>query len=80
MGAGGQALDPMGFFNLPFTWTDKEGWSITVQNEVIVMKTLNSGAIMGLDLIRKMGLIHRSRKHVFEFEDTYQSKYDYQIA
>jgi hypothetical protein len=35
---------------------------------------------MGLDSIRKMGLIYRSRKYVFEFEDKYQSKYDYQIA
>jgi hypothetical protein len=52
VGAGGQALDPVGIFNLPFTCTDKERRSMTVQNDVIVMKTLNSGAIMGLDLIR----------------------------
>jgi hypothetical protein len=61
VGAGGQALDPVGIFKLPFTWTDKEGRSLTVRNNVIVMKTLNSGAIMGLDLIRKMGLIYRSK-------------------
>jgi hypothetical protein len=78
--AGGQAQDPVGIFNLSFTWTDKEGRLLAVLNDEIVMKTLNSGAIMGLDLIRKMGLIYRSRKYVFKFEDTYQSKYVYQIA
>jgi hypothetical protein len=40
VGAGGQALDPVGIFNLPFTWTDKEGRFITVLNEVIDMKKI----------------------------------------
>ena len=60
VGAGGHALEPVGIFNLPFTSTGKEETSMTVQNDVIVMKTLNSGAIMVLDLIRKMGLIYKS--------------------
>jgi hypothetical protein len=38
VGAGGQAQDPVGIFNLPFTWTDKEGRPITVRNDVIVTK------------------------------------------
>ena len=80
VGAGGQALEPVGIFILPFTWTDSEWRSMTVQNEVIVMKTLNSGAIIGLDLIRKLGLIYMSRSNKFEFEDTFQTKHDYQIA
>ena len=64
-------------FNLHFMWTDKEGRWMKVQNDVIGMKTINSGAIMGMDLIRKLGLVYRSRPNKFEFEDTQQSKYDY---
>jgi hypothetical protein len=53
---------------------------MTVKNNVGVMKTLNSEAIMSLDLIRKLGLIYKLKAHKFEFEDTYKSKSDYQIA
>jgi hypothetical protein len=67
---GGETLKPGGIFNLPFTWTEKEGRQMKVQNDVIGMKTLNSGAIMGMDLIRKLGLVYRSRPNKLEFEDT----------
>jgi hypothetical protein len=45
---------------MPFTWTNRKGNSITVTQEVVIMKTLNSGTIMGLDLIRKMGITYLS--------------------
>jgi hypothetical protein len=59
-------------FNLPFTYTEKEGRSMTEQIDVIAMKTFNSGAIM------LQGLIYRPRSNKFEFYDTYQSKYNHQ--
>jgi hypothetical protein len=42
IGAGGQPLEPMGVYKIPFKWTNKKGKSMTVTHEVIVMKTLNS--------------------------------------
>jgi hypothetical protein len=32
-------------------WTDKEGRPMIVHNDIIVMKTLNGGAIVEIDLI-----------------------------
>jgi hypothetical protein len=45
---------------MPFTWTNTKGKSMAVTHEVIVMNTLNSGAIMGLDLIRRLGITYLS--------------------
>jgi hypothetical protein len=41
IGAGGQPLEPVGVYQMQFTWTNIKGKSMTVTYEVIVMKTQN---------------------------------------
>ncbi len=36
---------------------------------MIVVNNLNSNAIMGIDLIEKLGLVYKARKKTFVFED-----------
>ena len=74
MGAGGQSLQPVGVYILPFTWTDKKGNSLTVQHEIVVMKELNSGAIMGMDFIRSLGIVYFNQTHTFHFESSWTDK------
>jgi hypothetical protein len=40
------------------------------------MKTLKDWSNMGMNLIRNLGLIYRSRSNNFNLEDKYQSKDD----
>ena len=47
IGAGGQPLEPVGVYQMTFTWTNAKGKSMTANHIVIVMKILTSGAIMG---------------------------------
>jgi hypothetical protein len=65
---------------VPFTWTNTKGKSMTATHEVIVMKTLNSEAIMGLDLIRKLGITYLSVEDKFIFESCFQKSMIFQIA
>jgi hypothetical protein len=41
----------------------------TVKHNVIVVNNLNSNAIMGIDLIEKLGLVYKARKKTFVFEE-----------
>ena len=80
VGAGGQSLQPVGVYVLPFTWTDKKGNSLTVQHEVVVMKDLNSGAIMGMDLIRSLGVVYFNQSHEFHFEKSWTDKRPFEVG
>ena len=80
VGAGGQPLQPVGVYVLPFTWTDRKGNSLTVQHEVVVMKDLNSGAIMGMDLIRSLGIVYFNQSHEFHFEKSWTDKRPFEVG
>ncbi len=41
----------------------------TVQHDVMIVTNLNSNAIMGIDLIEKLGLVYKARMKTFVFED-----------
>ena len=72
IGARGQPIEPLGVYQLPFTWANTKGKTMTVNQEVIVMKTLNSGAIMGLDFRIKLGITYLSVENKFVFESCFQ--------
>jgi hypothetical protein len=48
------------------------GKSITVTHEVAVIKTINSGVIMVLPLIRRIGITYLSMEDIFMFESCFQ--------
>ncbi len=61
-----------------FKWLTQDCWCIrnanysdeqTVKHNVIVVNNLNSNAIMGIDLIEKLGLVYKARKKTFVFEE-----------
>ncbi len=62
--ASSDSLKIVGVYELPFTVMNK-----TVKHDVIVVNNLNSNAIMGIDLIKKLGLVYKARKKRFVFED-----------
>jgi hypothetical protein len=49
-------------------------------SEVVIIKILNSGAMMGLDLIRKIGITYLSVEDNFMFESCTQKAMNFQIA
>jgi hypothetical protein len=69
LGAGGQSLEPGGVYQMLFALTNAKGKSMTNDStlKVIVMKTLNSGAIMGLDLIKRLDITFLSVEDKFVF-------------
>ena len=79
IGAGGTSLLLVGVYISPFTWTDKNNNSITLQHEVAVMKELNSGAIKGMDLIRSMGIVYFSRTHESLFESSWTAERPFEV-
>ena len=57
-------IKAIGQYTMPITVNGK-----SVQHGVIVVDNLNSGAIMGIDLIEKLGVTYNARKREFMFED-----------
>ena len=62
--ASSDSLKIVGVYELPITVMNK-----TVNHNVIVVNNLNSNAIMGIDLIEKLGLVYKARKKTFVFEE-----------
>ena len=58
------AIKVIGVYELPITVQHK-----TVKHNVIVVDNLNSAAIMGIDLIDKLGITYISRKREFVFQE-----------
>ena len=58
------ALHIVGIYDMPITVK-----GTTVRHNVIVVSHLNSNAIMGIDLIKKLGLVYAARKEKFYFEE-----------
>jgi hypothetical protein len=62
--ASSDSLKIVGVYEMPITVMNK-----TVTHNVIVVHNLNSNAIMGINLIEKLGLVYKARKKTFVFED-----------
>jgi hypothetical protein len=63
--ASADSLNIVGVYNLSFSMKGK-----TIQNPVYVCSNLNQKAIIGMDVIKKFGLIYSPLKETFHFEDT----------
>jgi hypothetical protein len=68
IGAGSQPPEPVGFYHMPLTWTNRIGKAISMPLEVILMKTLDSGATTDVDLISRMGTTYMSVEDKFVLE------------
>ncbi len=62
--ASSDSLKIVGVYKFPFTVMNK-----TMKHNVIVVNNLNSNAIMGIDLIKKLGLVYKEQKKTFMFEE-----------
>jgi hypothetical protein len=74
VGAGGQPLKPVGVYQMPFTWSNSKGKSMTVNHKVIVIKNLNLGAIMGLNLIKSLAITVEDK---FVFKSCFQKSINF---
>jgi flagellin-like hook-associated protein FlgL len=63
--ASADSLNIVGVYNLSFSMKGK-----TIQNPVYVCSNLNQKAIIGMDVIKKFGLVYSPLKDTFHFEDT----------
>jgi hypothetical protein len=63
--ASADSLYLVGVYNLSFLMKGK-----TIQNPVYVCSNLNQKAIIGIDVIKKFGLVYSPLKETFQFEDT----------
>ncbi len=63
--ASADSLNIVGVYNLSFLIKGK-----TIQNPVYVFTNLNQKAIIGMDVIKKFGLVYSPLKETFHFEDT----------
>ncbi len=63
--ASADSLNIVGVYNLSFSMKGK-----TIQNPVYVCSNINQKAIIGMDVIKKFGLIYSLLKETFHFEDT----------
>ena len=62
--ASNTTMTACGTYEMPITVMGK-----TVNHDIVIVSNLNSNAIMGIDLIEHLGLVYKSKKKKFSFEE-----------